>query len=198
MQVWSTPIFGTRQARMRNVNKNCSTAKKPVPATSQTKLDADPLMQITHSRPIGRNFAGRSLLVASLVLQLGGCDQPSDAGTPGQKLDAALATGERKLDGLKAESRTAGERLSETASAIGDKVTAAAGDAGVTARVKTKLAGDAALNALKIDVDTSAGQVSLTGTAPNALARDQATTLAKTVDGVLSVDNRLQIAPPVR
>lgn len=156
-------------------------------------------MSIPRPQSIMRRPAAASgLAVLSLMLVLGGCDQPSNATTPGQKLDAALATGERKLDGLKAESRTAGERLSDTASAIGDKIESVAGDAGVTARVKARLAGDAGLNALKIDVDSTAGRVLLTGTAPDVAARERATTLAKTVEGVLSVDNRLQVALPVR
>ncbi len=138
------------------------------------------------------------LLVGSSAASLMGCEQGNSSSTPGQKLDAALANGEQKLDNLKAESRTAGERLSDTASRIGGKVTAAASDAGVTARVKVKLAGDAALNALKIDVDTSAGRVTLTGSAPDAAARDRATTLALSVEGVLAVDNKLQAAFPAR
>lgn len=142
-----------------------------------------------------RRSLSTGLLIASFAALLSGCDRSVGATTPGQKLDAALATGEQKIDNLRAESRTAGERLSDTASEIGSKVTATASDAGVTARVKFKLANDAALNALKIDVDTSAGRVTLTGSTPDAAARERATTLALSADGVLAVDNKLQLAP---
>ena len=126
---------------------------------------------------------------------LAGCDNRGDARTPGQKLDAALATTEKKLDGLKDEARSVGRELRETASGIDTRVSAAAGDAGITARVKAKLAVDAELNALKINVDTSAGRVTLKGTAPSAAARERATTLAKGAEGVLGVDNQLLVAP---
>lgn len=149
-------------------------------------------------RTIHRTAACRPLrttvLIAALAVVLTACDRGVSAATPGEKLDSALATGERKLDNLKAESRTAGERLSETASEIGGAVTSLAGDAGLTARVKVKLADDAALNALKIDVDSANGRVTLTGEAPNATARERATTLALSVEGVLAVDNRLRVA----
>ena len=46
---------------------------------------------------------------------------------------------------------------------------------------------------LKIDVDTDKGRVVLKGKAPDAAARDRATTLASGVKGVTHVDNRLQI-----
>ena len=145
------------------------------------------------NRSSRRQAAFAGLFAACFALLVSGCDRGVGNGTPGQKLDAALAKGEQKLGSLKAESQTAGERLSETASEIGSKVTSAASNAGITARVKSKLAADADLNALKIDVDTDAGEVTLTGTAPDAAARDRALTLAKSVEGVLSVQNRLQI-----
>ena len=69
-------------------------------------------------------------------------------------------------------------------------------DAGITAAVKTALAADPALSALKIDVDTSNGVVKLTGPAPDAQARDRAGVLAAAPKGVRSVDNLLTVEPP--
>ena len=134
-----------------------------------------------------------SLLAACLALLGSACDHAADGRTPGQKLDTALAKGEQKLDHLKAESGTAGERLSDTARQIGDKVEALAGDAGITARVKAKLATDPALNALKINADTSAGRVTLAGVAPDQAAKERATALTLSVDGAVAVDNQLQV-----
>lgn len=146
------------------------------------------------SRRLSRLQASRGLACVLAVLALAGCDQSKMAGTPGQRLDAALANGERKVDGLKAEARTAGERMSEGASALSSKVEAFAGDAGTTARVKTKLAEDASINALKLDVDSRGTHVTLTGTVPTTTARDRAIALAKSVDGVQTVDNKLTVA----
>jgi len=66
-------------------------------------------------------------------------------------------------------------------------------DAAITAAINAELARDQALSAIKVNVDTNAGKVLLRGTAPTALAREKATTLARHVDGVVSVDNQLQI-----
>ena len=154
-------------------------------------------MVLTPFHPSRTRTPARLLLV-SLLLLLGGCDRTGGSQTVGQRLDAAVVKGEQKLDGLKAESGTADERLSETAKELGGEVKAAASDASTTARVKAKLAADSTLNALKIDVDSSAGRVSLSGTAPSAAARDRAGALAKSVDGVTAVENRLQVEPPAR
>ncbi len=64
----------------------------------------------------------------------------------------------------------------------------------LTARVKTKLAEDASINALKLDVDSRGTHVTLTGTVPTTTARDRAIALAKSVDGVQTVDNKLTVA----
>jgi osmotically-inducible protein OsmY len=44
-------------------------------------------------------------------------------------------------------------------------------------------------------VETEEGRTVLTGTAPNAAARDRAEGMARAVDGVKSVDNRLEVKP---
>ena len=64
---------------------------------------------------------------------------------------------------------------------------------GRTTSINAELTKDASLSALKIDVDTSQGRVALRGTAPDAASRDRATVLAQRVDGVVSVENQLQV-----
>jgi osmotically-inducible protein OsmY len=76
------------------------------------------------------------------------------------------------------------------ADAAGDKVK----DAAITTAINAQLAADSSLSALNIDVDTSNGNVILRGTAPDATAKDHATTLAKSIDGVSKVDNQLVVA----
>jgi osmotically-inducible protein OsmY len=72
-------------------------------------------------------------------------------------------------------------------------VAATADDIAITARIKTELAKDPSLSALRIDVDTREGLVSLTGSAPDNAARERATRVAAAVKGVLSVDNLLVV-----
>jgi osmotically-inducible protein OsmY len=69
----------------------------------------------------------------------------------------------------------------------------AVSDATITASVNAKLAGDSELSALRINVDTVEGRVALRGSAPSAAARERATQLAASVDGVRSVENQLVI-----
>jgi hyperosmotically inducible protein len=149
----------------------------------------------------------RTTLALSLAIAaaagLSACGK-DDNTTAGQKVDAAIQKTERAAD--TAATRT--ERAADTAAArTGEAVRdagqaasdAAAGvassvsDSMITGSVKTKLAADTELSALKIDVDTAYGKVTLTGTAPTDAAKDRATTIAKATDGVKDVDNKLVV-----
>ena len=66
-------------------------------------------------------------------------------------------------------------------------------DAATTAKVKTALLADPDVKALRIDVDTRDGVVTLSGTVMNASNIERAATIAKGIDGVKSVDNRLTV-----
>jgi hyperosmotically inducible periplasmic protein len=67
------------------------------------------------------------------------------------------------------------------------------GDMAITAKVNAALVADDQLKATQINVDTREGQVTLTGKAPDAQARDRAATLASAVDGVRQVNNQLVV-----
>jgi hyperosmotically inducible periplasmic protein len=110
-----------------------------------------------------------ALLVAATALAAG-CDRaptPPTAGTTvGEKVDNAIA------------------KSADTAK-----------DAAVTASIKTELARDPGLSALSINVDTTAGKVSLKGKAPDSAAVERATAIARGTEGVVSVDNQLTVEP---
>lgn len=135
--------------------------------------------------------------------------------TPGEKLDNAIArteqaaenakasasesTAEARADASAAASR-AGEALKEAGadakSALQSAGTAlghAMDDASLTAMVKTQLARDPDISALRIDVDTKDGAVTLNGSAPTPAAKTRAEEIAKAVQGVKSVSNRLEV-----
>lgn len=65
-------------------------------------------------------------------------------------------------------------------------------DAAITTKVKAKQLDDKRLKNSDISVTTANGVVSLTGTAPTGDAKDAAESDAKTVDGVLNIDNQIQ------
>lgn len=127
------------------------------------------------------------------VFTLSACDRNAEDRTAGERLDGAVASAERRADEARAdvqrESAEARNDVTAAANQAGDKMK----DAAVTTKVNAELARDKDLSALKINVDTRDGHVVLRGTAPNAEARDRATTIAQRVEGVLSVDNQLTV-----
>jgi osmotically-inducible protein OsmY len=66
-------------------------------------------------------------------------------------------------------------------------------DAAITASVKAQFARDAQLASLAIEVESSGGQVTLTGFVPNSAMRDHAAQVAQAVRGVSTVDNRITV-----
>ncbi|MDO5288440.1 MAG: BON domain-containing protein [Pseudomonadota bacterium] len=113
--------------------------------------------------------------------------------------DAKDATQEAVADAKDAAQR-AGEQVREGAAEVkadaqqaAANVAQAADDAGITLAVNAGLAKDAELSALKINVDTKDGAVTLNGEAPTQAAKDRAEAIAKAVNGVKSVDNKLTV-----
>jgi hyperosmotically inducible periplasmic protein len=131
---------------------------------------------LAHERPT-MNHRSAYLLPAALAsaFALAACgprDENQTVGqTVGQKVDEAVA-------GAKAGA---------------DEAKKATADATITTKITAALAADDKLKATKIDVDTANGRVVLTGSAPDAGSKDRATTLAKAVEGVVDVDNRLSV-----
>lgn len=152
-------------------------------------------------------FPRTSLALAGtvcLALVLSACGKQDDGKTAGQQLDSAIAkTGDAAAQAkAKAESEMASagaavKSATQSAESSGKEMAAKAGekidDMAITAAVSTELVKDSDLSALKINVDTKNGAVTLSGSAPTEAARDKATTLAKAVKGVNSVDNKLAI-----
>ena len=145
-----------------------------------------------------------SLIALAVVLGLGACSKQIDDRSTGQKVDATIAKVEQKTDAAvatveqKTDQAMAAVKSGVSSAGTGtgivvDTAKAKLSDAAITTSINAELARDPALSALKIDVDTSAGRVALHGTAPDASSRDRATVLAKGVDGVVGVDNLLEV-----
>src|SRR5262245_25401041 len=71
---------------------------------------------------------------------------------------------------------------------IGERVD----DAGITAKVKSRLLDDPGTHGLKIDVDTREGVVYLTGSIPGSVERDKAVQIARATEGVRDVQANFQ------
>jgi osmotically-inducible protein OsmY len=132
---------------------------------------------------------------------------PEAAATTGDSRDETTeATQEARDAGARAgreiqeETRQAGEATERTAGdararagEAADRTQAAVTDAGITSAVKAKLLADTAVSGLKIDVDTNAGVVTLTGMATTRAEADRAATLARETSGVDRVINNIKV-----
>jgi osmotically-inducible protein OsmY len=97
---------------------------------------------------------------------------------------------EQAKQSLSATAQEAKDAAKTASAKIGESVS----DAVITTAVKTELAKDMELSALKINVATDNGRVTLNGTAPSKPAREHAMALASAVKGVVSVDNQVVVA----
>ena len=143
------------------------------------------------------------LAVSALALGLAACGKTEEP-TVGQRLDSAVEKTEQAAADarVKAESamQSAETKMEQGAANAEAKAKDAANtakgaidDATITAQVNAGLAKDPDLSALKINVDTVNGKVTLNGPAPSTVARDRAETIAKSVTGVTSVNNQLVV-----
>ncbi|WP_298933833.1 BON domain-containing protein [uncultured Ramlibacter sp.] len=141
------------------------------------------------------------IAVASLaaLLALGGCNR-NDERTAGQQLDSAIAKSGEAADKAKADAKVAAAKTEDAMKDAADATRTAGAnavskldDAGITAKVNAGLAADKDLSAIKINVDTAGGVVTLTGPVPSATAKERASDIAKNVKDVKSVNNQLSV-----
>ena len=138
----------------------------------------------------------KSAIAASAVavlLALGACGQKQDDTTVGQKVDSAVNKTEQVAGEVKTDASNAAHDAKVAIQNTGEKIAEKLDDATITAEVNAGLAKDATLSALKINVDTRDGKVTLKGPAPSTDARNRATEIAKAVKGVSTVDNQLTV-----
>jgi hyperosmotically inducible periplasmic protein len=153
-----------------------------------------------------RRPAAWLVLISALAIAgaLSACGKADDGQTAGQKLDSVLAKTEQAGEQTKSKTESAlskaGTAVKDATDKVASSSTAAASKAGdklddmtITAAVSSSLGNDPDLSALKINVDTKNGAVTLNGTAPSQSAVNKASAIANTVKGVNSVNNKLQV-----
>lgn len=131
---------------------------------------------------------------AAATVLIAACGDKVDDTTVGQQVDSSVTAAKSAGTELKNDAQVAANDIQAAGSKAADSVAVSATDMAITTKVNAALAADDKLSALKIDVDTEAGKVALTGTAPDEASRQRATILAAAVDGVVTVDNRLTVA----
>lgn len=138
----------------------------------------------------------------ALVLALSACGKKDDDKTAGQQLDSAISKTQQTAEEAKAKTESsmasAGAALKDatqnaesSAKELASKAAETLDDVAITAAVSAGFAKDPDLSAIKINVDTKNGAVTLNGSAPTEAAREKAGSIAKAVKGVNSVENKL-------
>ena len=144
-------------------------------------------------------------VVAAFTLPfLVACGEQDSTQTVGQRFDAAVARTEQTATQATESAKEAVDQArtavldsvdgaKQSAERVNDTLARDSDDMAITASVSAGLLKDPDLSALKIDVDTRNGVVSMYGPAPTAAAKDRATTIARAVKGVASVNNELTV-----
>lgn len=171
-------------------------------------------IEATRPRGFARRTPWMAVALCGALGLLAGCDRAQEK-SAGEKLDSAIARTEKAAREARATTEQAAAdakaKIDEKAPAAGAAVErgvadtkaaakeagaaigAAVDDASITARVSAGLAKDPDLSALRIDVDTRGGAVTLKGPAPSEAAKERAGRIAREVQGVSSVDNALEV-----
>lgn len=148
---------------------------------------------------------GRALLMASLLiaaLALGtavACTPQAEEETEqsaertGETLEEAGRDAEEFGREVGDELAEAGEALERGAERVGEELEPFARDAEITARIKSKLTADPEVNPFTIDVDTVNGRVTLNGVVRTEGQREEAEKHARNTEGVLEVENLLEV-----
>jgi hyperosmotically inducible protein len=123
---------------------------------------------------------------------------------PDSQIRTAKAVDPDKVESTQAVNRTAGsiqDELARTSKVIrenakeaGGAIAAVADNTRITADINAKLVKDPVLSAVAINVDTSQGVVTLSGTVPSYSQISNAIQLALETDGVQKVVSELQVA----
>jgi hypothetical protein len=108
-----------------------------------------------------------------------------------QLVDSARDT--FSTENIKEEMSKTGQVIREKSRQAGDAISDATANARITSSIKAKLLKDSGLAALKVDVDTSDGVVTLTGTVNSYEQVSSAVKLAMETEGVHKVISMLQV-----
>jgi osmotically-inducible protein OsmY len=144
---------------------------------------------------MNKQAAKLALAASSLaaLLALAGCGDRVENTEMPMAPQANVEINRQGMDGAKDEKVAVGvDHITATMGAA--KATAADDpDARVAATVQSALAADPDFTAMKVDVHSEDGKVTLRGRAPDPAARDRATDIARNVRDVKSVDNQLTL-----
>ena len=142
-------------------------------------------------RNLGRMALGASSL--AVLLAMGGCgDRIEDTDMPVPE-QANVEINRQGMDGAKPSEAAAGVNSDGSVRmGVGD-TSVMDPDVLIAEQVKAALASNPDFGALKIDVHSDDGEVTLRGRAPDPAAKERATDIARSVREVKGVDNQLTL-----
>jgi osmotically-inducible protein OsmY len=129
------------------------------------------------------------VLLGGLALLLFGYWAGAEWGTPRDSAGTTATSG--TIDTERARER--GAEIAERAAVAAEQLREAADDAGLTAKIKAKMALDDLVKARTIDVTTTHGVTTLSGHVTSTAERERALALARETEGVERVIDRLRI-----
>jgi hyperosmotically inducible protein len=120
------------------------------------------------------------VFLMAFVLGMAGCQQEGTAEKAGQKVDQTAEKAGKQIEGAK-------EAVVEKAAKVEEYMD----DSAITAKIKAQILSDALLKVSQINVTTTNGVVSLSGTVDSQQSIDRALEIARSVKDVKSVENGL-------
>jgi hyperosmotically inducible periplasmic protein len=120
------------------------------------------------------------VFLMAFVLGMAGCQQEGTAEKAGQKVDQTAEKAGKKIEEAK-------EAVVEKTAKVEEYMD----DSAITAKIKAEILGDPLLKVSQINVTTTNGVVSLSGTVDSQQSIDRALEIARSVKDVKSVENGL-------
>ena len=115
---------------------------------------------------------------------------------PAARQETAVGTRGDSVDAARQRARAAGADIGEKVAVGAQKAGETLEEAGVTAKVKSKIALDDTLDGSRVQVRTDESRVTLTGTVINETQHRRALDLARETEGVGSVVDHLSVGMP--
>ena len=112
---------------------------------------------------------------------------------PAARQETAVGTRGDSVDTARERARAAGAEIGEKVAIGAQKAGETLEEAGLTAKVKSKIALDDTLDGSRVQVTTDDARVTLSGTVVNEVQHRRALDLARETDGVASVVDHLSV-----
>lgn len=138
------------------------------------------------------SFLLRWMLCASAAFLSCACSKEQED-RAAQQSAQAIHQGNQALRELSEKARDGTQRAAAAAKEGAREAGAMISDGAITAKVKAALIADPTVDASRIDVDTHAAVVTLSGQLTDAAQTERAVQIARGVEGVKAVESRLQL-----